>query len=67
MKYYIKGCSRKYQLANIIHPKLSKTRKYKIMLDGEETEAEVNLVSENGTSWYPIETLTTEISDWKPT
>jgi len=51
-----------YQLQNVIEPKYRAINKVKTIADGEIQIIEVEMVSENGTSWYPLSTLTTELS-----
>ena len=62
MKYYLRGCTMEYQLQNVIKPKYRATNKVKTTADGEIQIIEVEMVSENGTSWYPLSALTTELS-----
>jgi len=62
MKYYLRGCTMEYQLQNVINPKYRAINKVKTIADGEIQIIEVEMVSENGTSWYPLSTLTTELS-----
>ena len=62
IRYYLRGCTMEYQLQNVINPKYRAINKVKTIADGEIQIIEVEMVSENGTSWYPLSTLTTELS-----
>ena len=63
MKYYLLGCSRKYQLNNIITARYRATNHFNIEADGEIRVVKVDMVSEEGLYWYPLCGLTRELSE----
>jgi hypothetical protein len=56
--YYLKGCTKEHQLDNPIIAKYEKEVIHHLKVDGEIVEKLTRCFSQNGYTWYPIETLT---------
>jgi hypothetical protein len=60
--YFIAGCSRSFQKANRIVANFVEKREYFLEIDGENVISYGLVVSKNGITWYPENTLTDKLS-----
>ena len=54
---YPKGCSKQYQLENPLTIKHLEERHFACLCDGDLVDSTYQVASENGWSWYPLNTL----------
>jgi len=63
MEYFLRGCTKEYQLKNIIVANYKATQTFRISVDDDIKEVSMEMVSKEGLYWYPLCALTTDLSD----